>query len=148
MVDREFLLARAEFGHEVLHSRLHDHPHLRGGGDHALEEGAWAGRPRLVVQSEHIAEHHAAIGGVWQDHKGTEIRHQAKLPDWSHALDRGQCVYARKRLHGKRLADALRHTTRQAIDVRGLATDDATVVTVHEANQAYVCLCRTLENGL
>src|SRR5262249_23264778 len=101
----------------VLHCCLHDDPHLLGSSDHTLEEGTWTGCPRLVVQSDHIAEHHAATGSVWENHKGAGIRHQAKFPDWPHALDGSQCVDARKRLHGERLANALGHTTRQAIDV-------------------------------
>src|SRR5262245_26036872 len=85
---------------------------------------------------------------IGKHNKGAGIRHKAKLSNRPHALDGCQAIHAREGLHGERLANALAQALRQAVDVCGFATNDATVVTVHEADQAYVRFCRTLENGM
>jgi hypothetical protein len=102
----------------------------------------------LALQSEHVTEHHAAVGDVREYDKGGGIGHQTKLPNWSQSLDGCQGIYARECLYGETLANALAHATCQAIDVRGFTTDDAAIVTGQEADQAYVRFCRTLENSL
>src|SRR5262249_3564484 len=132
----------------VLHGCLHNDTQLRRPGHHALQEGAWASLPRLALQGEHITEHHGTVRNVGEHDKGAGIGYQAKLPNGPQALDGCQGIHAREGLHGERLANALAQALRQAVDVRGFATDDAAVVTVHEADQAYVRFCRTLENSM
>src|SRR6266567_707150 len=71
----------------VLNCGLCMHTMYGEAGDHAFEEGTRAGLPGLAVQANHVAHHAAGVWYIGQNNESLWVGNEAKLADWSHALD-------------------------------------------------------------
>ena len=106
--------------------------------DHALQEGARAGGPRLSVEGQQVGGHGRRAGDKGQDLEGGRVGHDADFADRPHSLEGLELVEHGEGLHRHRQAHAALQPAGQTVDVRELAPDDAPVVAVKKTNQPQV----------
>jgi hypothetical protein len=107
-------------------------------GRHALQERAGAACVRLPVEGHVVRQHRRRAWGVGQHGERVRVGNEPHLADGAHALDRLELVEGVHRQHGYGDTDAGLHALGETVDVDGLASDDAAVVAVEDAEQPYI----------